>query len=122
MVTDTTEHSLKKDLQDWKPGTVVVAAVLVFALCVAIFAAVQAPPHQTIPARKAPAPLVAEMPPVIPWNPVRTVKARPEIPAHREGPYTLRPDAPMLESEDAFIFNTRQRPAPGTFLHISTQQ
>nr|WP_321440845.1 family 16 glycosylhydrolase [uncultured Hyphomonas sp.] len=104
MATDTTDHSLKTYLQDWQPGSVVIVAVLVFALCVALYAAVQAPRHaQTVPETKSPAPLVADMSPVVPWNPVRTVNPVPEVPEHREGPYTLKPDAPMLESGGAFV-------------------
>lgn len=104
MATETTDHSLKKHLQDWQPGSVVIVAVLVFALCVALYAAVRAPRHmQAGPQETSAAPLVADMPPVVPWNPVRRVNPVQEVPEHREGPYTLRPDAPMLESGDAFV-------------------
>ena len=84
MATDTTDHSLKKYLQDWQPSSVVVVAVLAFALCVALYAAVQAPAHvRTVPVPKSTAPLVADMSPVVPWRPVSAVNSSPKVPEHR---------------------------------------
>jgi hypothetical protein len=104
MATDTTDHSLKNLFQDWQLRSAVMAAVVVFAFCVAIFVALQ-PKSEHTPAPSAPriAPLVADMDPVVPWRPDASVNAAAKKAPLREGPYTNRPDAPMLESDDAFI-------------------
>lgn len=104
MATDTTDRNLKNFLQDWQPGAVVAAVVLAFAICVAIFSALAPHPETpATPANRAPAPRVADMAPVIPWTPDGSVNAPKKISTHREGPYTLMPDAPLLESDGAFI-------------------
>lgn len=104
MPTDTTDRSLKNFLQDWQPRAVVAAVVVAFALCVAIFSALRHPsePPES-PTNRAAAPRVADMAPVVPWIPNRSVNTHQKIPARREGPYTLQPDAPMLKSDGAFI-------------------
>jgi len=104
MATDTTDRSLKNVLQDWQAGAIVAAVVLAFALCVAIFSALRPDPDNSAPsANRLPAPLVADMAPVIPWKPATAVNEQKKIPARREGPYTLMADAPLLESDGAFI-------------------
>ncbi|MEZ6002070.1 family 16 glycosylhydrolase [Hyphomonas sp.] len=104
MATDISDRSLKNFLQDWQPGTVVAVVVLAFTICIAIFSALQ--PHSEKPigtANRLPAPRVADMAPVIPWTPDGVVNRKETLPARREGPYTLMPDAPLLESAGGFV-------------------
>nr|WP_321362294.1 family 16 glycosylhydrolase [uncultured Hyphomonas sp.] len=116
MATDTTDHSLKKHLKDWQPRAVVAVGVLAFALCVAIFSVVSSQPGKPAPTEsRLPPPRVADTAPVAPWTPDQAVKKRENTPILREGPYTLKPDAPLLESDDAFIATLGNGLSPDRF-------
>jgi hypothetical protein len=104
MATDTTDHSQTPSPQDWQARNLVLAAVGAFALCLGVFMIAQShtsDPSATVTHMRAP--VIADMDPVIPWNQEAQVNTFTETEPLREGPYTLLPDAPMLESGDAFI-------------------
>ena len=104
MSTGTTDHNQKRPTPDWYPHAIVLAAVGAFALCVGFLVLIrsqEAPAVPATPSHRASG--IADMPPVVPWTPDGTVnRAGKNVPL-REGPYTLMPDAPKLQSAGAFI-------------------
>lgn len=104
MSTGTTDHNQKRPAPDWYPRAVALAAMGAFALCIGFLVLIRtqdspavptAPPHQSASA--------ANMAPVVPWTPGSTVNPVGKNVPLREGPFTLMPDAPKLQSAGAFV-------------------
>ena len=104
MATDTTDHNRQRPEPDWDTRTIILATVSAFVLCIAAiltFGERGAPRTQTPPATR---PVIDRaVAPYVPWSPDAMVNQEVNEAPLREGPYTLRPDAPMLPSNDAFI-------------------
>ena len=103
MPTGSTDRSPGRPAPSLYARAVMLGVVGAFALCLGSVLLIRTRPADVPAAPKAPGKpamaRVAEMDPVVPWSPAAKVNAVPQ----REGPYTLDPDAEMIESGSAFI-------------------
>lgn len=104
MSTGSTDRNHRREASYWYPRGVVLAAVGALALCIGSILMIRTTPAPTGPYAPPPkAPIVVDMEPFVPWTPDARVKIGAQIRPLREGPYTLKTDAPMLASGPGFI-------------------